>query len=443
MIWEQRNKKIKEEKNSKRSEEINDIIDKMPMTFGKWVARIVVFFFVLLLTMGWVIKYPDTVTGQIKINSNLSPVRLVANASGKMQLLNVTPQENVEEGQYIAIIQNSATTADIIRISKLIHAFDPNNIDMIQHEESFPRKISLGELNLKYYAFLSALENYKRFLSGASYEQQKRSLLTNIKWQHVAETENSNEINTSQKKLDVIEKWYHKYQDMNKKDVVTGHDVDNTLNDFLSAKLNYQSLKKESASIQLRIVENETQLNQLEIERNEKESQLQMELLTTYYDLSDNLKVWENKYIFKAPFTGKVEFLNFWVDNQFVQSGEEVFSIIPPQNNMVGQMLLPASGAGKVKNGSRVIIKLDNFPYTEFGSINGYVASISLITQEQKTQESTIDSYLITVDLPQGLKTNYGEVLEFQYELGGIADIIARDRRLIERLFDNLKSRMK
>ena len=56
---------------------------------------------------------------------------------------------------------------------------------------------------------------------------------------------------------------------------------------------------------------------------------------------------------------------------------------------------------------------------------------------------SSIDSYLITVDLPQGLKTNYGEVLEFQYELGGIADIIIRDRRLIERLFDNLKSRVK
>ena len=177
MIWERKNKEVIEGKTSKRSEEINDIIDKMPMTFGKWVARAVIFFFVLLLTMGWVIKYPDTVTGQIKINSNLSPVRLVANASGKMQLLNITPQENVKEGQYIAIIQNSATTVDVIRINNLIHAFDPNNLEMILHEKLFPKKVSLGELNLKYYAFLSALESYKRFLSGDSYKQQKRNLL--------------------------------------------------------------------------------------------------------------------------------------------------------------------------------------------------------------------------------------------------------------------------
>ena len=82
----------------------------------------------------------NTVTGQIKINSNLSPVRLVANASGKMQLLNITPQENVKEGQYIAIIQNSATTVDVIRINNLIHAFDPNNLEMILHENYFQRK---------------------------------------------------------------------------------------------------------------------------------------------------------------------------------------------------------------------------------------------------------------------------------------------------------------
>lgn len=175
MIWERKNKEVIEGKTSKRSEEINDIIDKMPMTFGKWVARAVIFFFVLLLTMGWVIKYPDTVTGQIKINSNLSPVRLVANASGKMQLLNITPQENVKEGQYIAIIQNSATTVDVIRINNLIHAFDPNNLEMILHEKLFPKKVSLGELNLKYYAFCLLLRVIKDFFPVTAINNKKKS----------------------------------------------------------------------------------------------------------------------------------------------------------------------------------------------------------------------------------------------------------------------------
>lgn len=78
-------------------------------------------------------------------------------------------------------------------------------------------------------------------------------------------------------------------------------------------------------------------------------------------------------------------------------------------------------------------------PYAEFGSIQGTVKSISLITNEYKTSQSSINTYLVLVDMPDGLITNYGDKLDFKYEIGGQADIIVKDRRLIERLFDNLK----
>ena len=97
----------------------------------------------------------------------------------------------------------------------------------------------------------------------------------------------------------------------------------------------------------------------------------------------------------------------------------------------------------KVKQNSKVVIKLENYPYMEYGYIEGYVSSISLVTQTQKTEKSTVETYLINVELPNGLTTNYEEVLDFKYELGGTADMIVKDRRLIERLFDNLRYRTK
>lgn len=106
-------------------------------------------------------------------------------------------------------------------------------------------------------------------------------------------------------------------------------------------------------------------------------------------------------------------------------------------------MLLPATGAGKVKTESRVIIKLDNYPYKEYGSVNGIVNTISLISKEQQIASNHIDSYLIDIRLPDELTTNYGKKLDFKYEIKGTADIIVNDRRLIERLFDNLKYRIK
>ena len=67
-------------KPSGRSEELDEIIDRMPMAFGKWVALAVIVFAALFLLFGWIIKYPDMVTGQIKINAQNPTIRLVANA---------------------------------------------------------------------------------------------------------------------------------------------------------------------------------------------------------------------------------------------------------------------------------------------------------------------------------------------------------------------------
>jgi hypothetical protein len=67
------------------------------------------------------------------------------------------------------------------------------------------------------------------------------------------------------------------------------------------------------------------------------------------------------------------------------------------------------------------------------------VKSISLTSSHTKTENSDIDTYLILVDFPNRLTTNYGSQLAFRAEAKGTAEIITNDRVLIERLFGNLK----
>lgn len=424
----------------KRSEEISDIVDRMPTSFGRWVAIAVVIFTGFLFLFGWIIKYPDTVTGQIKINSSNAPVKLVANISGNLHLHTHKAQDEVQEGDYIAVIQNPAETEDVIKISTLINQFDPNKEFLSEAKNIFPDKISLGDLSLRYYTFLSALKNQCDYEEDNVFEKQRISLLDDIKWKNIILQESKEILKVSRQRLDISQKWFDKHTSLNKEIIVTyEYEVDRSMNEYLAIKQEVQNLKKEIASIQMQIMENQNRQNQLNVEQKEKERKLRLDVLASFQDLSDNLKGWEQKYVFKAPFGGKVEYLKFLTENQFIQAGEDVFGIIPKENNVFGQVLLPSGGAGKVKTGSSVSIKLDNYPYMEYGSIKGTVSSISLISHPQKTEQSIVETYLITVDLPEGLKTNYGEVLDFKYEIGGIADIIVKERRLIERLFDNLK----
>jgi hypothetical protein len=112
---------------------------------------------------------------------------------------------------------------------------------------------------------------------------------------------------------------------------------------------------------------------------------------------------------------------------------------VPKEETAFGQVVLPAQGSGKVSKGQEVIIKLDNYPYMEYGTITGRIKSISLTTNTIKTEKAEIETYMILVDFPNKLKTNYGTNLEFKAEAKGTAEIITNDRRLIQRLFDNLK----
>ncbi|MCA0391110.1 MAG: HlyD family secretion protein [Bacteroidetes bacterium] len=126
---------------------------------------------------------------------------------------------------------------------------------------------------------------------------------------------------------------------------------------------------------------------------------------------------------------GTVSFTQFWGENQFVKSGEIILSVLPQNKEaIVGRMLVPATNSGKIVTGQKVLIKLDNFRYQEYGIVEGRVQNISLTPDEK-------GNYYVDIILPNGLKTSYNKNLPFDKELKGNAEIVTQDLRLIERFF--------
>lgn len=57
------------------------------------------------------------------------------------------------------------------------------------------------------------------------------------------------------------------------------------------------------------------------------------------------------------------------------------------------------------------------------------------------SKDGNVETYLVTIRFPDGTVTNYGKRLDIKFEAKGIVDVITKKKRLIERLFDNLKSK--
>lgn len=103
--------------------------------------------------------------------------------------------------------------------------------------------------------------------------------------------------------------------------------------------------------------------------------------------------------------------------------------------------MISSFGAGKVEIGQIANVKINNYPYDEYGLLKGEVKSVSRITNKLKTQNGEIDAYLVVISFSNGTITNFGKILPLDFESKGTAEIITKRKRLIERLFDNLKSK--
>jgi multidrug efflux pump subunit AcrA (membrane-fusion protein) len=427
------------EKRYPRTEEIQDIIERMPTKFGARITVLILFIITLIVFFGWQVRYPDIISGQVTINANQAPLKLVAMGSGKLQLKNIKSQDGVKENQIIGYVENSANLDHVSLISEVISKirFPIENAPDLYG--SLPREISLGELSGTYFSFLNAMKQLSDYQSNRSFDQQTEAFEKLMLQQQrvLMVSYERSKIGSENQRL--YRRFFDRDSTLLRNKVVSKADFDLTKIKFVSAKDQYQSTLRDIANAREQLSQTESKIQETAILKNEKERQLDLELLTSYNDLIDKVKAWKQKYVFIAPFTGKVQFLKFWNNNQFIQTGEPVFTIVPKQEALFGQVLLPAVGSGKVRTGQEVIVKLEDYPYLEYGSITGKVNSISLTSNSVKTSEGDVETYLVTISFPEELKTNYGTKLESKYEMKGSAEIITNDRRLIQRFFDNLK----
>jgi HlyD family secretion protein len=192
--------------------------------------------------------------------------------------------------------------------------------------------------------------------------------------------------------------------------------------------------------MQTSIANSEIQISQLENnildlrqQGRQQKNKLLLNLNGAYYNLKANIDIWEKQYIIRAPESGKCVFTQYWSKNQNVTVGLNVFTIIPQKkSNILGKLLLPVDGAGKVRNGQDVNIKLLNYPYMEFGMIRGKISNISPIPND--------NNYYVEVTFPDGMKTTYGKILPFSQRMQGTAEIVTNNRSLFSRIIQPLKS---
>lgn len=204
----------------------------------------------------------------------------------------------------------------------------------------------------------------------------------------------------------------------------------------------YMTAIAETERLQAQLAQKEAEGERSELEAQQRIRQLEMDLTQLEAKISEakNLLTTaqaklEQRYIY-APSNGVVLSLEVTHSGEVVQPGQTIAEIAPQAAPLVLSAKLPNPEAGFIKVGMSVQIKFDAYPYQDYGIIPGQVTYISA---DVKKNEQLGDVYDLEITLDRNYVTEGEETIYFKPGQTASADIIIRERRIIDVLLDPVK----
>lgn len=415
-----------------RSEEVQEILTKVPHWMIRWGNVLFLAIILLLLFITWFVKYPDIIPSEAIITTQIPPQKEYAKTTGKLSAILVTDNEYVGRDQPLAIIENTANYEDVFQLKSVI-----DTIKISNQSFSFPINelpiLFLGDIESQFALFENSYIQYQlnRDLQPFSNEAvANRYTISELK-SRLQSLQTQKEINETE--MNYQQKDLQRNKSLFDKGVISAQEYENKQLVYAQAERNFKNFEGSISQIREGISNARTTSKGTEINRIKEEMVLLKNVIQSFNQLKKAVKDWEQQYVLQSNIDGTVSFLNYYNINQTVSSGDLVFTIIPAENSsFVAKLKTPAQNSGKIKVGQRVNIKLENFPDTEFGVLNGTIKNISMIPDKDGL-------YLIDVVLPKKLITSYHKEIEFKQEMRGSAEIITEDLRLMERFFYQFK----
>lgn len=421
-----------------RSDEVQEFISRKPNFFIRW--GIVLFFCVLVIigTVCWFIQYPDLVISKARLTSINAPKEVITRTEGRLQQIVVTIGDKVKKGRILAYMESIANPTGVAHVQgnldSILFLVSNNNTDKIVNffpdytQQHYLKE--LGELQQPFQTFMQSFISFRDFISNGFYLRKRNLLQTDMNNMIRLHSILKEQQTLLENDLALSKQTFEANESLAKDKVISALDYRNELSKLIAKQMSLPQIKSA-------LITNESQQNDKRKEIAELENQIIVQknsFIQALQSLISQFQQWEYTYILKAPIDGTVQMTGFYQQNQFIKTGQILFYVQPDNTHYFAEMLIPQYNFGKVAKGQEVLLKFQAYPFEQFGTVKGRIDFIS--------STPTDSGYLAKVTLPDGLTTNYGKPLEYQYGLFAQADIITESRRLIERFYSNIRIHM-
>lgn len=415
-----------------RNEEIQEILGTPPgwiLKFGTLIFLIVI---VLLIWLSYWIQYPDVVESEIIVSFNDPPTKLISPKSGFLNELHTRHNQHVKKGQLLISYNSEADYLDVLSLYEKLLLVKPTNqssIISIQLKENY----SIGELQKYLFQFLDKQKQYNLKINGGAEIANKTN-----KQKQIISLDNGIQYSLNTKEnlavqIDNTQIQIRNEEAMVKMDKLSQSELNKTKDKLTVLVTNLNAIEAEIKDKQFKISNLKSDLVNLK-EGSEKGRELALlEINAAFLQLKSNVSNWISLHLIISPSDGTIQVTNkFLKSGQYVNKDEPLLMVIPPQSNkMKGIMNIPFTESGNIRKNQTVLVRLNSYPSSKYGIIQGKVATSSSIALEDN--EKFVSP--VTIYFSKGLVTSTGYKVSTKKELSGTARIITQHKRFIQRLF--------
>lgn len=410
-----------------RSDYVKEVLETPPNKIISWGNTFFLIFIILILLLSWFIKYPDVVMSEVVITTANPPIYLSTKVTGKIDTILKKNNSYANQGEWLAVIGSNADFYHIKKLDSILNKINSFNYDVEAMVDINLPVLNVGEIQSNYNSLIKAFVKFSHHEHDGNYDiQTQLNSLRISQYGSLINTAIKNK-EISEKELKVAEIDLERNKTLLAKGVIAQKDYEAIELRYLQAVRAVQLNISRITQIRSQKATLLSQDNNLK--HSEGEAHLNSEL-----DILEAIKLtelafieWVKKHVLVSTVSGRVNYLNFFTINRYIEQGEKLISVIPNyrKDDYFGIARMPLLNSGKVKKGQSVNIKLLGFPENEYGVLSATVNEISDIPNE--------NFYLVKLDLDKGLQTSFNKEITFKQNINGNAEIITDNLRLIER----------
>jgi HlyD family secretion protein len=206
----------------------------------------------------------------------------------------------------------------------------------------------------------------------------------------------------------------------------------------------------EQAKLRLQEEENSyktvVQAGKLTLLKNQEQlKDLQTQITTVKSDISQtksqiaSLQIQLQQRVVRSPIDGTIFELPIKKPGAVVQPGQLLAQIAPKNATLILKARMPSQHSGFIKVGMPVKIKLDAYPFQEYGIMQGRVTWISPDSKIQENGLNRTETYELDIALEQPYIQSGNKRILLTPGQTATAEVIVRQRRIIDFILDPFK----